>query len=718
MVLRGELPGDSAGPPLELVLRERALGREVRVGLTVDGAGGAVSGAIEATALLTDEAETAWDVGVHEIGRAGGAETYRLESALDTASVPSVTLRRDDRLHRMRLHTSRAGGLTLAAGLMPPHAEVRKVLVDDEAVVVEAVLDRIVPPAGSRSAALVATRRTGKDEVTAPAVVDGPHVHARMPLARLAALADDVPDTEYWDLSLRIDGCPPLRLGGHLDDVRDKKNAIVFPATDVPSPGGARSLRPYFTVHNNLSIRSTRVPAPAAPTAAPSASPEDPTGAPAPSVVARRATHVARAVAMVVARTVVRRLPTRRAIPPVRDGRPHVSILIIHGYGMGGTVRTVFNQAAYLSRDHDVEVVSQVRDRKEPFFPLPPGVTLTPLDDRTEAGRPPWPLRWIRDRLGRLPSLLVHEADGSFARCSLWTDIQLVRRFRAQQGGIVMATRPSLNLLLAQLAAPGVVTVGQEHMNFQGKRPELARDLHRSYRRLDALTVLTRGDLEDYSRVLAGSGTRVVRIPNAVSPLTGGLADPTSTIVVAAGRLTNQKGFDRLLPAFEHVVRAHPEWTLRIYGSGPHRGRLRRMITDRGLSNNVLLMGRAERMGEELAKASIYAMSSRFEGFPMVLLEAMSKGLPVVSFDCPRGPSDLITPGENGLLVPNGDIDGLADGLLELVGSEDRRRSFGAAALETAARYSIEAIGRQWDDLFDRLLAERSPSWWRPESGS
>jgi glycosyltransferase involved in cell wall biosynthesis len=320
----------------------------------------------------------------------------------------------------------------------------------------------------------------------------------------------------------------------------------------------------------------------------------------------------------------------------------------------------------------------------------------------------------VRERLAARPSLLVHPVDVTYPRCTLWTDVELVRYLRSKRGGILMATRPSLNLLIGQLAAPGVITVGQEHMNFPQHNPALAGTLHREYRRLDALTVLTCGDLEDYSRVLAGSGTRVVRIPNAVSPLTGGPADPTSRMVVAAGRLTNQKGFDRLIPAFQQVVRAHPDWTLRIYGSGPHRARLQRAILERGLYNNVRLMGRASGMGEELAKASIYVMSSRFEGFPMVLLEAMSKGLAVVSFDCPRGPRDLITSGEDGLLVPNGDIDGLAQGLLQLVEDEELRRKLGAAAVRTAARYDAGSVGRQWDELLAGLLAEQPPAGGRP----
>ena len=156
------------------------------------------------------------------------------------------------------------------------------------------------------------------------------------------------------------------------------------------------------------------------------------------------------------------------------------------------------------------------------------------------------------------------------------------------------------------------------------------------------------------------------------------------------------------------MAEAHPDWQLRIYGRGLRREALKRQARDAGLAGQVLLLGATRDLGAALAQGSVFALSSRFEGFGIVVVEAMSKGLAVVSFDCPRGPGEIIDDGRDGVLVPPGDVPALSRALLDVVGDEERRRALGAAALETARRYDPAAVGKDWVTLMDEL-APRIP---------
>src|SRR4051794_25214462 len=344
---------------------------------------------------------------------------------------------------------------------------------------------------------------------------------------------------------------------------------------------------------------------------------------------------------------------------PRADAPEKVYLLLVSAWGMGGTIRAAVNLAGYLAGHRDVEIISIYRRRDTPYFPVDERVRVVALDD-LRPGATPSHLRPVRALLKRWHSVLYHPKDYRFHNHSLWTDVELVRRLRGKRG-VVIASRPGHNLMIAELAFPGLVKVGLEQMNYGSHAKVLRKAMARRYPRLHGLAVLTEQDRETYREVLDGS-IPMWRIPNTVRDIEPPQADMGAKRILAAGRLTPQKGFDYLIDAFAPVAAAHPGWELRIFGAGVARARLEKRIAEAGLQERAVLAGPSDDLAGEMSRASIYVLSSRFEGFPLVLIEAMAKGMAVVAFDCPTGPRDIVDDHRNGILVPARDVPGLTAG--------------------------------------------------------
>lgn len=200
-----------------------------------------------------------------------------------------------------------------------------------------------------------------------------------------------------------------------------------------------------------------------------------------------------------------------------------------------------------------------------------------------------------------------------------------------------------------------------------------------------------------------------VVVPNAVAlPLASSqprvlpdeVIDRQKKVLLAVGRLDQQKGFDLLLKAFGQVVKLMPEWDLVILGEGDQRLNLEGQRDAMGLQQRIHLPGRIGNLPDWYTRANLYVLSSRFEGFPNTLLEAMAHGLPVVSFDCDSGPRDLIRHETDGLLVePNSGAEGLADSLLRLMADDERRKALGHHAVEVRERFSMDRIAELWSQV-------------------
>ena len=222
------------------------------------------------------------------------------------------------------------------------------------------------------------------------------------------------------------------------------------------------------------------------------------------------------------------------------------------------------------------------------------------------------------------------------------------------------------------------------------------------YPRADAVVMQSRG-LHAWACGFVRSNSVYV-IPNSVKPVLNGTEYPSNQqgsghTVIAMGRLSKEKRFDLLLRAFCQCARRHDDWSLIILGEGEERGSLEALIGELDLKDRVSLPGRVRDPTRILQGADLFVLSSRFEGFPNALLEAMACGLAVISTDCGSGPREIIRDGLDGLLVPANDLDALASSMDRLMIDHEERQRLGARAEEVIERFSIEKIMTMWDDL-------------------
>lgn len=221
----------------------------------------------------------------------------------------------------------------------------------------------------------------------------------------------------------------------------------------------------------------------------------------------------------------------------------------------------------------------------------------------------------------------------------------------------------------------------------------------------DAIITLTEEDKEAYDECYHPKQTIAIPNPITVDNL---VPSPLShKVVLAVGRLAGQKGFDRLIDAWQIVAREIPDWKLRIVGSGKWEEKLKKQIEALQLSETIELRPHTSQISQAYQEASIYAMSSRHEGFPLVLLEAAHSALPIVSFDCPRGPKDMIDHGKSGLLVPNGNIPMLAESLIRLIRDESLRQQFSLASFEKSQSYLPQAILPRWIHFIESITSSK-----------
>jgi glycosyltransferase involved in cell wall biosynthesis len=363
-------------------------------------------------------------------------------------------------------------------------------------------------------------------------------------------------------------------------------------------------------------------------------------------------------------------------------------LIYIHSLENGGAERVVANLANHwASIGWDVTVVT-VAPLASDFYRVAPGVRRVALDLTGNGGN----LLAGFWRTARRVSALR----------------RVLRRVRPDVALSAMHTA-NVVLSLAARGMPGLLAVGSEH-NFPPKAPMgmVWETLRRhAYGRLAAVVALTHE-----CAAWLGAHTHVRRLLVIPNPVSWPLADqeprcdpllacrPGRRILMAVGRFSEEKNFATLVAIFARLAPRHPGWDLVILGDGPLREGLRAQAAAAGLADRILFPGRVGNMGDWYARASLYAMSSHFEGFPNTLVEAMAYGLPAVSFDCDTGPRDIIRQGVDGFLVRPGDDAAMEAALDTLMRDAALRAQYATRAIEARERFSMAKISRMWEALF------------------
>jgi glycosyltransferase involved in cell wall biosynthesis len=378
-----------------------------------------------------------------------------------------------------------------------------------------------------------------------------------------------------------------------------------------------------------------------------------------------------------------------------QDQRPRVVFLVMGIHGRSGVSRAVINIAGALASTHRVQIIS-VYGGGSHAFALDrriPVEYLVPVAFRRRETLPKAKLA-----LARQPSTLARDK-----YLSALTDIGLTASLgRLQPGDVLISTRPVLHKAAARMTDPGVIRIGWDHFNYPARQEPGggSKPIARAMRHLAAFVVLTEADQRDYQRDFPKARIEVIR--NAI-PWRGPAERPArdSNTVVAAGRLAPVKGYDRLIDAWASLAADFPDWRCRIHGVGPLEDELQAHIDASG-STTITLAGNSDDMPAELRGAELFAMSSHHEGLPMTIIESLSQGTPVVTFDCPRGPGELVDDG-NGRLVPDGDVPALAAALRELMASKELRDRLGEQALRDSRQYDIDHVADVWRKLISDL---------------
>lgn len=369
-------------------------------------------------------------------------------------------------------------------------------------------------------------------------------------------------------------------------------------------------------------------------------------------------------------------------------------------HAAGGTERTLSVQANYFANNgHEVHIISTDKsDLEKPFYSFSDKIKFHSLNiNYCEVdGKLSVPAILQRMKLGKIHkqtlSNLLYEIKPDFTFSLFGHEFSFLYKIKDGSRKISQFHfSKNYKIIESHYSSMGILE--KAFMLLKDWRKKLFVKYY------DAFVVLTNEDAKEW-----GNRPNLYVVPNAVSFYPDVVSKCDNKIVISVGRLVYQKGYDMLVDIWNIVNKVHPDWKLMVFGTGIERKKLDQKIINLGLKHSFLLMNPVKDIIGEYQKASLFVSSSRYEGFPMTLLESMSCGIPCISFACPCGPSEIITCGEDGFVIPNGNIEEMANKICYLIENSEKRVEMGIKARNNINRYSVENVMRKWEFLLSSFM--------------
>ena len=359
----------------------------------------------------------------------------------------------------------------------------------------------------------------------------------------------------------------------------------------------------------------------------------------------------------------------------------------------GGVERVLVNKANFLVQKYKVTILVAQKNKSDFAYSISPSVNILVLDiNKYDNGWTKIPILGFFYKIKKLKKIYQNIMN------QIKPDI-VINVERGFEDFILPKLNPHIPCIReshSSLQASGLM----DHYNKSIKGKFFTYLYNQQLKKFDKLVLLTEED-----RKFRNYKNGDVVIPNVVSKFD---IEPNYDLnakeVISVGRLDQFKNFKDQILVWKNIIKTHPNWKLKIYGEGPEKKSLSSLIKTLELESHVFLMGRSNHIEKELKNSAFFLFTSMAEGFGMVLVEAMQMGLPVISYNCPCGPKDIITDNEDGFLVRLNDRDELQLKILELIEKLHLRKTMSSYAIEKSKRYNEGAIMPRWIELFDKII--------------